>query len=102
MRRIFFPSFHFLAQNLLYLKILLTCASCHGVQLYVILFIGSLQFLFGSAHVMKLPLFRQACELAFAECKSGGNDYILEHEVYFSFPPFAFSFSPLYICLVVF
>ncbi|KAK4578463.1 hypothetical protein RGQ29_028531 [Quercus rubra] len=39
------------------------------------------QFLFGSAHVMKLPLFRQACELAFAECKSGGNDYILEHEL---------------------
>ncbi|KAG2729547.1 hypothetical protein I3760_01G255200 [Carya illinoinensis] len=39
------------------------------------------QFLFGSAHVMKQPLFRQACELAFAECKAGGHDYILEHEL---------------------
>ncbi|GMY09431.1 lysophospholipid acyltransferase LPEAT2 isoform X2, partial [Fagus crenata] len=32
------------------------------------------QFLFGSAHVMKLPLFRQACELAFAESKAEGNN----------------------------
>ncbi|XP_062154698.1 lysophospholipid acyltransferase LPEAT2 [Alnus glutinosa] len=39
------------------------------------------QFLFGSAHVMKQPLFRQACELAFAESKAGENDYILEDEL---------------------
>ncbi|KAB1200891.1 Lysophospholipid acyltransferase LPEAT2 [Morella rubra] len=39
------------------------------------------QFLFGSAHVLKQPLFREACELAFAECKSGENDYKLEHEL---------------------
>ncbi len=63
--------------------------------------ICSLQFLFGSAHVMKLPLFRQACELAFAESKAEGNDYILEHEVYCSFPLFAFLFSLSCICLLV-
>jgi lysophosphatidylcholine acyltransferase/lyso-PAF acetyltransferase len=45
------------------------------------------QFLFGSAHVMKLPLFRQACELAFAESKAEGNDYILEHELEDSIRP---------------
>lgn len=39
------------------------------------------QFLYGSAHVMKQPLFRQACELAFAESKAGENDYILEDEL---------------------
>ncbi|KAL5792524.1 hypothetical protein ACOSP7_001118 [Xanthoceras sorbifolium] len=39
------------------------------------------QFLFASAHVMKLPLFRQACELAFAECDTGGNGCISEHEL---------------------
>lgn len=49
-----------------------------------------LQFLFGLAHVMKLPLFRQACELAFAERKAVGNDCILEHEVYCSLPLFCF------------
>ncbi|XWS45987.1 hypothetical protein CRYUN_Cryun14cG0026300 [Craigia yunnanensis] len=32
------------------------------------------QFLFGSAHVMKQPLFRQACELAFAECDAEGDN----------------------------
>ncbi|KAG6665488.1 hypothetical protein I3843_02G142200 [Carya illinoinensis] len=39
------------------------------------------QFLFGSAHVMKQPLFRQACESSFTECTAGGNDYLLEHEL---------------------
>ncbi|XP_034708450.1 lysophospholipid acyltransferase LPEAT2 isoform X1 [Vitis riparia] len=39
------------------------------------------QFLFGSAHVMKQPLFRQACELAFAECDSDGDLYISEQEL---------------------
>ncbi|XP_031285329.1 lysophospholipid acyltransferase LPEAT2-like [Pistacia vera] len=39
------------------------------------------QFLYASAHVMKLPLFRQACELAFAECDTEGNGYIKEHEL---------------------
>nr|AZM65194.1 lysophospholipid acyltransferase 3 [Vitellaria paradoxa] len=38
------------------------------------------QFLFGSAHVLKQPLFRQACELAFAECHADGNDYISKQE----------------------
>ncbi|XVF33431.1 hypothetical protein REPUB_Repub17cG0168400 [Reevesia pubescens] len=39
------------------------------------------QFLFGSAHVMKQPLFRQACELAFAECDAKGNNYCMEKEL---------------------
>lgn len=38
------------------------------------------QFLFGSAHVMKRPFFRQACELAFAECDIAGNHFFLEQE----------------------
>ncbi|XWS77133.1 hypothetical protein CRYUN_Cryun01aG0235900 [Craigia yunnanensis] len=39
------------------------------------------QFLFGSAHVMKQPLFRQACELAFAECDAEGDNYCIEKEL---------------------
>lgn len=39
------------------------------------------QFLFASAHVMKLPLFRLACELAFAECDPDGNGFISENQV---------------------
>ncbi|CAL5381693.1 unnamed protein product [Camellia sinensis] len=39
------------------------------------------RFLYGSAHVLKQPLFRQACELAFAECHIGGNHYISEQEL---------------------
>ncbi|XP_028078192.1 lysophospholipid acyltransferase LPEAT2-like isoform X3 [Camellia sinensis] len=39
------------------------------------------QFLYGSAHVLKQPLFRQACELAFVECYTGGNHYITEQEL---------------------
>ncbi|KAI9182651.1 hypothetical protein LWI28_027529 [Acer negundo] len=39
------------------------------------------QFLFASAHVMTLPLFRTACELAFTECDTGGNGAISEHEL---------------------
>lgn len=31
--------------------------------------------------MMKQPLFRQACELAFAECDSDGDLYISEQEV---------------------
>ncbi|CAN6704253.1 unnamed protein product [Malus baccata var. baccata] len=38
------------------------------------------QFLFGSAHVVKRPLFRRACELAFSECVSGENDYVSEQK----------------------
>ncbi|XP_057496388.1 LOW QUALITY PROTEIN: lysophospholipid acyltransferase LPEAT2-like [Actinidia eriantha] len=38
------------------------------------------QFLYGSAHVLKQPLFRQACEFAFAECHTSGNHYISEQE----------------------
>ncbi|KAF7139528.1 hypothetical protein RHSIM_Rhsim07G0023000 [Rhododendron simsii] len=36
------------------------------------------QFLYGSAHVVKQPLFRQACELAFAECQTDRNNCISE------------------------
>ncbi|XAR54106.1 Plasmalogen synthase [Bertholletia excelsa] len=39
------------------------------------------QFLYGSAHVLKQPLFRHACELAFTKCQIGGNDYISEQEL---------------------
>ncbi|KAL7203582.1 hypothetical protein ACSBR2_016785 [Camellia fascicularis] len=40
-----------------------------------------LQFLYGSAHVLKQPLFRRACELVFAECHTGGIYYISEQEL---------------------
>ncbi|XP_021280031.1 lysophospholipid acyltransferase LPEAT2 [Herrania umbratica] len=39
------------------------------------------QFLFGSAHVLKQPLFRQACELAFAECNVEGENYCMEKDL---------------------
>ncbi|CAK7347974.1 unnamed protein product [Dovyalis caffra] len=39
------------------------------------------QYLYGSAHVMKRPLFRQACELAFTECDAGGHNQISEQEL---------------------
>ncbi|ESR58433.1 Lysophospholipid acyltransferase LPEAT2 [Citrus sinensis] len=39
------------------------------------------QFLYASAHVMKLPLFWQACELAFAECDPDGNGFISENQL---------------------
>ncbi|CAL5381703.1 unnamed protein product [Camellia sinensis] len=39
------------------------------------------QFLYGSAHVLKQPLFRRACELALAECHTGKNRYISEQEL---------------------
>ncbi|XWS35719.1 hypothetical protein CRYUN_Cryun20dG0020400 [Craigia yunnanensis] len=39
------------------------------------------QFLFGSAHVMNQPLFRQAFELAFAECVAEGDNYCMEKEL---------------------
>ncbi|KAK9274316.1 hypothetical protein L1049_019130 [Liquidambar formosana] len=39
------------------------------------------QFLFGSANVMKQPLFRQACELAFAGCDTSGKNYVSEGEL---------------------
>ncbi|OWM64981.1 lysophospholipid acyltransferase LPEAT2 isoform X2 [Punica granatum] len=38
------------------------------------------QFLFASAHVMKQPLFRQACEQAFREYDVGGNDHVSEEQ----------------------
>ncbi|KAK8565869.1 hypothetical protein V6N13_020944 [Hibiscus sabdariffa] len=38
------------------------------------------QFLFGSAHVLNQPLFRQACELAFAECDADGDNYCTKNE----------------------
>uniref|UniRef100_A0A7N0T4L2 EF-hand domain-containing protein n=1 Tax=Kalanchoe fedtschenkoi TaxID=63787 RepID=A0A7N0T4L2_KALFE len=39
-------------------------------------FINFKQFLCGSAHVMNLPLFRQACELAFAECDTSRSNSV--------------------------
>ncbi|KAK8487273.1 hypothetical protein V6N13_093452 [Hibiscus sabdariffa] len=39
------------------------------------------QFLFGVAHVLKQPLFTQACELAFAECDGRGDDYCMKEEL---------------------
>ncbi|WOG95457.1 hypothetical protein DCAR_0414776 [Daucus carota subsp. sativus] len=38
------------------------------------------EFLLGSAHVLKHPLFRRACELAFTECDISGNHNISEQE----------------------
>ncbi|KAK4379335.1 hypothetical protein RND71_001197 [Anisodus tanguticus] len=38
------------------------------------------QFLVGSAHILKQPLFHQACESAFTACDSDGKNYILEKE----------------------
>ncbi|KAM1634423.1 hypothetical protein TB1_026963 [Malus domestica] len=38
------------------------------------------QFLFGSAHVVKQPLFRRACEFAFSECVSGESDHVSEQK----------------------
>ncbi|KAJ6710042.1 hypothetical protein OIU74_011034 [Salix koriyanagi] len=40
-----------------------------------------IMFLYGSAHVMKRPLFSQACELAFTECDTGGHGLISEQEL---------------------
>ncbi|KAF5732989.1 lysophospholipid acyltransferase LPEAT2-like [Tripterygium wilfordii] len=39
------------------------------------------QFLYASGHVRKQPLFRQACELAFAECDVGRNECISAKEL---------------------
>ncbi|KAE8697549.1 Lysophospholipid acyltransferase LPEAT2 [Hibiscus syriacus] len=38
------------------------------------------QFLFGSAHVLNQPLFKQACELAFADCDEDGDNYCMKKE----------------------
>ncbi|KAK4738710.1 hypothetical protein R3W88_002407 [Solanum pinnatisectum] len=38
------------------------------------------QFLVGSAHILKQPLFHQACESAFTACDGNGKNYILEKE----------------------
>uniref|UniRef100_A0A6N2MSE3 EF-hand domain-containing protein n=1 Tax=Salix viminalis TaxID=40686 RepID=A0A6N2MSE3_SALVM len=37
--------------------------------------------LYGSAHVMKQPLFQQSCELAFAQCDTSGCNQISEQEL---------------------
>ncbi|XP_051138988.1 lysophospholipid acyltransferase LPEAT2 [Andrographis paniculata] len=39
------------------------------------------QFLLGSAHVLKQPLFQHACELAFRGCDTNGKNYILKEEL---------------------
>lgn len=41
-----------------------------------------LQFLIGSAHVLKQRQFRRACDVAFGECDINGKDHILKQEVY--------------------
>ncbi|XP_055817359.1 lysophospholipid acyltransferase LPEAT2 [Solanum dulcamara] len=38
------------------------------------------QFLVGSAHILKQPLFHHACESAFTACDGDGKNYILEQE----------------------
>ncbi|KAI5647319.1 hypothetical protein M9H77_33324 [Catharanthus roseus] len=45
------------------------------------------QFLLGSAHILKQPLFLHACELAFAECDVNGKNYISEQELQDSVAP---------------
>ncbi|KAM7472140.1 hypothetical protein LguiA_010323 [Lonicera macranthoides] len=45
------------------------------------------QFLLGSAHVLKQPLFRRACESAFLECDLDSNHYISEQELRDSITP---------------
>ncbi|KAL6499330.1 hypothetical protein OROHE_025993 [Orobanche hederae] len=39
------------------------------------------QFLVGSAHILKQPLFRHACDLAFNECDMNGKNNILMQEL---------------------
>ncbi|CAA2996427.1 lysophospholipid acyltransferase LPEAT2 [Olea europaea subsp. europaea] len=39
------------------------------------------QFLLGSAHILKQPLFKQACEVAFTECDIDGKNCILKQEL---------------------
>ncbi|KAK4483434.1 hypothetical protein RD792_010621 [Penstemon davidsonii] len=39
------------------------------------------QFLLGSAHILKQPLFEHACELAFSECDINGKNYISEQDL---------------------
>ncbi|KAF2315362.1 hypothetical protein GH714_038941 [Hevea brasiliensis] len=39
------------------------------------------QFLYGSAHVMKQPLFGQTCELAFSNCSDGGDGPISKEQL---------------------
>lgn len=39
------------------------------------------QYLLGSAHILKQPLFKQACELAFTECDVDGKNCILKQEL---------------------
>ncbi|KAK1394070.1 Lysophospholipid acyltransferase LPEAT2 [Heracleum sosnowskyi] len=39
------------------------------------------QFLLGSVHVLKQPLFAKACEFAFRECDISGKQYISEQEL---------------------
>ncbi|KAL1548710.1 Lysophospholipid acyltransferase lpeat2 [Salvia divinorum] len=39
------------------------------------------QFLLGSAHILKQPLFRSACDVAFGECAINGNNHILKQEL---------------------
>lgn len=43
------------------------------------------QFLLGSAHILKQPLFQHACELAFSICDSDEKNYILKQEVFLHF-----------------
>ncbi|KAG6748027.1 hypothetical protein POTOM_047922 [Populus tomentosa] len=58
-----------------------------GMQLFGFLDVeknGSItfkQFLYGSAHVVKRPLFQQSCELAFAQCDTRGHNQISEQEL---------------------
>ncbi|XP_042506424.1 lysophospholipid acyltransferase LPEAT2-like isoform X2 [Macadamia integrifolia] len=39
------------------------------------------QFFFGSVHILKQPLFFQACESAFTECDGGGSKYVSQQQL---------------------
>lgn len=39
------------------------------------------QFLVGSSHILKQPLFRRACEVAFTICDANANRYITQQEL---------------------
>lgn len=65
----------------LYLLFLFICFSLCFILSFLLLNFLILQFLYGSAHVMRQPLFRQACELAFAKCDRTGNNYISRNEL---------------------
>lgn len=64
-------------------------------------FIWIMQFLVGSAHVLKLPLFQRACEVAFNESDEDKDGYIsmLEVNILCLFCIYAFFFYKFFFNL---